>query len=146
MKPYLPTGMKQTPQKKRYLFSLLSQHKKTKALHKGIYIIIEDAIRKRHYGGTGYKVCRSWMGHWIQQDAVALPLLALLSVLRRSVTSTLLFQCMFSLHNICPHNFLPIITRAKHFPIMLCFGKDTSVHCTRILLIYPLVRKLYWSF
>lgn len=90
------------------------------------------------------QVCRSWMGHRIQQVAVALSLPALLSVLRWrvcTITFSLLFQCMFSLHNICPHNFLLVTTRAKLFPIMLHFGKDISVHCTSFL-IYPSIRNL----
>lgn len=64
------------------------------------------------------QACRSWMAHRIQQVAPALSLPVLLFVLRWSAciaTFTLLFQCMFSLHNICPHNFLPVTTRANHF-------------------------------
>lgn len=133
-------------------FKVLPTHSyKTKRLHRNNYISshyfpntrrhklctkeFTSSQRTQVWKGTlveqDTQVCRRWMGHRIQQVAVVLSLLALLSVLRWSVctiTFTLLFQCMFSLHNICPHHLLPTTTRAKHFPIMLCFGKDCSLH------------------
>lgn len=95
------------------------------------------------------QVCRSWVGHRIQQVAVALSALAFLSVLRWSVctvTFTLLFQCMFFLHNICPHHFPPVTTRVKQFPIMLCFGKDTSVALHQKFPYLPLIKKAALEF